>query len=214
MNTKGILLSIVLAFVFNFVSAQGFEGKVEVVMTYVDDKDIQDLTKPSLTTEYTIKGDRTKIKTNLEQINMEMLIFVDHKKKYSKMACGAYGYGVVVDLGKDGFGPKVNKEYKIKYTKHTKKILGYTCKKAIVYKDNFIQEVWYTTRLAKLQDDTVPYIDGFVMEYNDIINDSNVKMLVTSVEKKSINDEAFNPPVEYIQMSKDDAMKGYGFMMD
>jgi len=214
MNTKGILLSIVLAFVFNWVSAQDFEGKIETVMTYVDNEDIKDVTKVPLTTEFTVKGERTKIKTNLAQLNIEMLIIVDHKKERATMACGAYGYGVVVDMGKDHFGPKSTKEYQIKYTKQTKKILGYTCKKAIVYKSNLVQEVWYTKSLTKLQEGELPYIDGFVMEYNDIINDSKVKFTVTSIKKKSIQDEAFNPPVEYVQMSKEDAMKGYGFMMD
>ncbi|MEI6507467.1 MAG: DUF4412 domain-containing protein [Bacteroidota bacterium] len=104
-------------------------------------------------------------------------------------------------------------EFNITYSKETKVIAGYKCKKAIVDytmggKSERL-ECYYTEDLPKIlgSNDNPAFkdIDGFLMEYN--ISQSGMKMVIKakSVESKNVDDVLFIIPSDYPVMSQEEA---------
>jgi len=100
----------------------------------------------------------------------------------------------------------------ITYVDETKKIAGYTCKKAelkfadtdeimVVY---YTEEIVATTSNSQLSDDG---LKGFMMEYS--INNQGIEMIISAstVTKEKISDAEFTIPTDYEVMTKEDFQK-------
>lgn len=96
---------------------------------------------------------------------------------------------------------------KIDFVNETKKIAGYTCKKAIITmadtKEKF--EVFYT-RDIKIKNPNwfLPFreIDGVLMEYKLKRYNVEMKFTAKTVSNVSIDDKIFEPPTDYKSISQ------------
>jgi GLPGLI family protein len=109
-------------------------------------------------------------------------------------------------------------EYDVKITDETKKIAGYTCKKAIVtFKDSEKEpiEVWFTDEIASPSSGRVMFkgINGFLMEFvteqKTGMGPLKMKFSCTKVEKVPVSDDLFKVPEGYTVMTKEELMKQF-----
>ena len=104
---------------------------------------------------------------------------------------------------------------KIKYTfsDETKEIAGYKCKKAVIsFKDNSKPSftIYYTNDIhIENANWCIPYdsINGVLMEYQIKINGIEMKLTASEVVKEKFEDDEFNVPKDYVNISKEEMDK-------
>ncbi len=127
----------------------------------------------------------------------------NEKTALLKMMNKKYIYKVTGETGGFGFDPMEGK--KLEFTKETKQIAGYKCKKVkVTYKDKQF-DVYYTDKI-KIEDpnwnNPFPEINGVLMEYQISMFGINTKITATQVVKQDIPDEDFIVPAGYKNVSK------------
>ncbi len=103
-------------------------------------------------------------------------------------------------------------------TNETRNIAGYNCKKAIVTTDEdgvkTTFEVWFTEELGGkgANFDKPPYqeIPGVMMEFVLKTPQINMKMSVTSVEKKAVSAKDFEIPSDYTLTTQEELKSKFG----
>lgn len=100
----------------------------------------------------------------------------------------------------------------ITYVDETKKIAGYTCKKAeLKFADtDEVMVVYYTEDISTLATNPqigVNGLKGFMMEYS--INNQGIEMIISAstVTKEKISDAEFTVPSDYEVMTKEEYIK-------
>ncbi len=120
-------------------------------------------------------------------------------------------YFLLFDLGERKIAIKTTKEemeaeednleYTIAYTKETKKIAGYKCRKAILHYDKGLTStLYYSKKLTFGNKDhkrEFDKIEGIVMEYQQITPVGSITFTLDKIELIEINEEVFNIPQDY-----------------
>ncbi len=138
--------------------------------------------------------------SNLEKgTNMSIFRIMDKKYIYSS------------DTSSPAIGYKKMKKTNIKNIEGTKKIAGYSCKKAeITYSDNSKSYVYYTDRIGIEQpNNNNPYkhINGVLMEFKVNMVGVNMKFKAKKISTAKIDNSIFDIPKDYKVMTKTDIEK-------
>jgi GLPGLI family protein len=96
----------------------------------------------------------------------------------------------------------------IEFTRQTKEIIGFDCKKAIAsFPDGAIEsfDIWYTDELQlEKPNGNSPFqkIPGVLLEFNTIMGNANMHMVARSCDVTRIPARIFDLPKNYTQVSK------------
>lgn len=211
MKKAAILILIILSFWScnsDLFSGKLKEGVINYKVEYLDDENEKPIIS-MLPTEMTIKF---KKGYSIQEVEGWMGVFrmagIRHIKDESKTALLkilADKYLYSVKGGQDAFGFDPMKDKKIEYSTETKIIAGYNCKKATVTWDTLKFDVFYTEEI-KIQDPNWnnPFgeIDGVMLQYQVDMFGIKTKITAESVENIDIDDEAFDIPDDYKNVSK------------
>jgi hypothetical protein len=107
-------------------------------------------------------------------------------------------------------------DYDIEYTKDTKQIAGYTCKKAIIKtKDKNVFNIWYSDALfpnASEQTQYTKFKGGCPLEFDMAQNGMKMKLTATKVELGNVSDKVFDIPDGYQEVTFEQLMQMMGGM--
>jgi GLPGLI family protein len=100
----------------------------------------------------------------------------------------------------------------VSFTKETKSISGYTCKKAVVSQkeegqEELKMEVWYTDQIQEI-DPSSP-IPGMLMEYLIEIEGMQLQYTTTSITKGAVSDSEFTIPEGYTLKTEDEFQQSF-----
>lgn len=205
MKTKILsLLSAIL--LIGGVSAQTFEGKITYSIEYElpEAMEAQRSMLPTESITYITKGHvRVENKTMLGDQN----VITDTKKKTSVLLINMMGKKVAIKMG--GEDEENDNKPKITYSKETKTIAGYKCKKATIeVKDAAGEtqemEVYYTEDIPAEANDKFPGLKGFPLEYT--INSQGMVMTMSAktVSKERVSKSLFEIPEGYEEMTMEE----------
>ncbi len=96
----------------------------------------------------------------------------------------------------------------IEFTKQTKEIIGFDCKKAIAsFPDESLEsfDIWYTEDLQlNKPNGNSPYrkIPGVLLEFNTIMGNANMHMVAKKCDVSRVPAKIFDLPKNYTQVSK------------
>jgi GLPGLI family protein len=196
------------------------EGKATFEISYPDAEEMNDqmlamMPKESVTY---FKGSKRRAEVQTSFSNMVMI--EDPDKKESYMCIDAMGKKTAVKSTEaDMEKTKAEMgEYDVKLSDETKKIAGYTCKKAVVTmkKDDNTFDVWYTPDLP--YDNASRHgwkgVEGFPLEFTleqkAMGGNVKTKLICTSVKKAEVSDDMFKVPEGYTVMTREEAKKQWG----
>jgi GLPGLI family protein len=184
-------LFITFLFLLNFSFAQEMKIKYDIIMI-PNNPEMQaqiDLSEGSSFTIYT-KNKQSRTEMNMGGLMMTTTIIDGGKEKGVRLLDGMLGkQAATFEQSEFDNFKDVNSDVDIEYTEETKDILGYTCKKAILYDvQNDIEMIfWYTEEIelsgAYLGDFSTYGFPGIALEYE--VEDVEMSMKFTAVELKN-----------------------------
>jgi len=210
MKTKLISL-LCLSLLIGSVSAQIFEGKITFGIDYElpEAMEAQRSMLPSEMIVYITKGHvRIEQKTMMGDQN----VITDTKAKTTVLLMNMMGKKMAITMNDDG---KEQPTPTIVYSKETKTIAGYECKKAIyTTKDQAGEEqeleVFYTEEIPSEANDKLPGLKGYPLEYSINAQGMLMTLAAKSVSKEKVSKKLFEIPEGYEEMSMEDFMKSMG----
>jgi len=210
MKTKLISL-LCLSLLIGSVSAQVFEGKITFGIDYElpEAMEAQRSMLPSEMIVYITKGHvRIEQKTMMGDQN----VITDTKAKTTVLLMNMMGKKMAITMNDDG---KEQPTPTIVYSKETKTIAGYECKKAIyTTKDQAGEEqeleVFYTEEIPSEANDKLPGLKGYPLEYSINAQGMLMTLAAKSVSKEKVSKKLFEIPEGYEEMSMEDFMKSMG----
>ncbi len=215
---KNIILTTLLALsALLSANSQTFEGEITYKITYTDLPAEAEMYKAMLPVKSVVvmKNEKSMTEQNtMGIINIKMIN--NSKTKKSAMLMDMMGKKIVMEDNVESEDVKSN--FEVIKQSETKMIAGYKCNKAIIKNGEGNEVVyWYTTSLPGYKGKNIPNIDleGFPMEFSINQEAMSMKMTVTTVEKKAVNDSVFEIPADYEKKTKEemqDLLKGMGGM--
>ncbi len=209
MRIKHIFLFFITIFVF--YSCDKFGGSSQGVITYElkyleDEKDKPVISLLPTEMKFYYKDNNTCQKVEGWMSIFSIIGISDFKTgtRYALLKIMADKY-MYKSTGNTAFGYDEMKGKKIKFTKETKEIAGYKCKKAIVEYKGDEYEVYYTDKI-KIKDPNWnnPYkeINGVLMKYQISMFGIKTEITATKVENIEIDDNNFVVPDGYNEVTK------------
>ena len=210
MKTK-LMTLLCLSLLIGSISAQMFEGKITFGIDYElpEAMEAQRSMLPSEMIIYITKGHvRIEQKTMMGDQN----VITDTKAKTTVLLMNMMGKKMAITMNDDG---KEKPTPTIVYSKETKKIAGYECKKAIyTTKDEAGEEqdleVFYTEEIPSEANDKLPGLKGYPLEYSINAQGMLMTLAAKSVSKEKVSKKLFQIPEGYEEMSMEDFMKSMG----
>ena len=198
------------------------EGKATFEISYPDAEEMNDqmlamMPKESVTY---FKDFWVRSETVMGYGNMVNIVNPEKKESYTVM--DMMGKKTAIKYTEEDV-EKLKKEmgdYDVKLSDETKKIAGYTCKKATVTTkkdgEESSNEVWYTDALPHNPEGKYSWkgVNGFPMEFTmeqkSQAGKIKMKISCTKVEKTTVKDDMFKVPDGYTVMTADEAKKQWG----
>jgi len=156
----------------------------------------------------------TKGHVRIEQKTMmgDQNVITDTKAKTTVLLMNMMGKKMAITMNDDG---KEQPTPTIVYSKETKTIAGYECKKAIyTTKDQAGEEqeleVFYTEEIPSEANDKLPGLKGYPLEYSINAQGMLMTLAAKSVSKEKVSKKLFEIPEGYEEMSMEDFMKSMG----
>ena len=210
MKTK-LLSLLCLTLLIVGINAQTFEGKLTFGIDYElpEAMEAQRSMLPSEMIIYIAKGNvRIEQKTMMGDQN----VITDTKAKKTVLLMNMMGKKMAITMTDDG---KEKPTPKIIYSKETKTIAGYECKKATyITKDEAGEdqelEVFYTEEIPSEANDKLPGLKGYPLEYAVNAQGMLMTLAAKSVSKEKVSKKLFEIPEGYEEMSMEDFMKSMG----
>ena len=206
------LSSLLILSTFLSVNAQTFEGEITYKITYSDLPAEAEMYKAMLPKKSVVvmKNEKTMTEQNTMGI-MKMKVVGNSKTSKSTILMDVMGKKIMMENDvNDEEIKEAQSEFEVIKKSETRTIAGYKCNKAIL-KNKEGNEViyWYTEELPGYKGKNMPNvdIDGFPMEFEIKQEAMSMKMTVSNVNKKSIDDSVFDIPEGYEKMSKEDMQK-------
>ncbi|PKP45238.1 MAG: hypothetical protein CVT95_09205 [Bacteroidetes bacterium HGW-Bacteroidetes-12] len=208
---KTILTLLILnAFTLQSFTQKNFEGTVTFKITYGELPPEMAGYESMLPKESITKLKEGKSKTT-QTTAMGTNITISDKEGNVTILMNMMGQKIAIkesiDKEKDASSKPI-----ITYVDETKKIAGYTCKKAeLKFADtDEIMVVYYTEEIVATTSNSQLSVDGlkgFMMEYS--INNQGIEMIISAstVTKEKISDAEFIVPSDYDVMTKEDFQK-------
>lgn len=217
---KKILLLMLIAFPVINSFAQNQKqlnsGKIIFDITYPEST-LDEKTMASLPTESTMlfKNDKAKVEVKMQM--GQTTIISDNKTGDGTMLMDMMGKKWAIKMNKGDIQKQKEQlgKPKVEITNETKKIAGYTCKKAVIsmkMKDGEKKfDAWFTDALkARNSFSTqIDGLDGFLMEFDNTQNGIDMKMTARSVEAIEVADAEFIIPQGY-EVKTIEELRGMG----
>jgi len=210
---KRYIIIITVLFLFVACDSSIFSGKlkegtIEYKLEYLDDAN----EKPIISLLPTEMKIQFKKAYYLQSVEGWMGVFrmagvnnVNAKKKSALLKMMNKKYLYQVDGNSEGFGFNPMKDKKIEYTEEIKEIAGYKCKKANITWNDYKFAIYYTDKI-KIDEpnwnNPFPEIKGVLLEYQYEMFNIKTKVTAISVIKEDIEDEIFEIPADYKNVSK------------
>ena len=148
-----------------------------------------------------VKGEKVRMEEKMGGDGGSTISIFDNSTKQEFFLTEIYGQKVALRFSKQQ-KLEMNKDIKPSEVTYYKKdrinILGYKCKKAIVYNpnDDTSSEVYYTSALNNM---SMVYksLPGMPLEYIEYRDKLKLKMTASSISEESISDSLFEIPKEY-----------------
>lgn len=166
----------------------------------------------NMTMKMTFKDKKSRVDMDMGMIKNTTINTGD--KTYSLM--DYMGTKFKIPMTDDDIKAKKLKEsdYDIEYTKDTKQIAGYTCKKALVKtKDKQLFTMWYTDAIFPNASQQTPYSKfqgGCPLEFDMAQDGMKMKVSAIKVDTGSVNDSVFAIPDDYQEVTMDQLMQMMG----
>ena len=156
MKTRLIAL-LCLALLFGSISAQNFEGKINFGIDY-ELPEAMEAQRSMLPTEMSIYIAKGYVRIEQKTMMGEQNVITDTKSKTSILLMNMMGKKMAITMTDEG---KEKPTPKIVYSKDTKTIAGYECKKAIYStldeaREEQEMEVYYTEEIPSEANDKLP----------------------------------------------------------
>lgn len=199
--------SIILIFIVISLKGQNslsVEYELELIETTVDLKEIEGLEQMSQlkgmleNASYRVmfKGDKSRIEVKSLIISMIMVTdFTAGKALILTSALGDKSAQLIEgEEYTNLYNMRGDEEGEVVLKKESKKIAGYTCKKAIIIKaDGTETSIWYSPELkgndSPLNRFQSPLIDGLILEMDSDFNGITVRFTADEVSKEEIDDK-------------------------
>ncbi len=214
-------LTFILLFLVSaaLVAGKPFEGVITYKISYPDAKlsEAQLNMFPKVMT-VSIKGSKARTETNVGGGTEVEILDYATKSKIALIDMMGQKYAIkqtTEEIAKENAGqPKGT----VSVTGETKNIAGYNCKKAVVTTDEdgvkTTFEVWFTDELggkdANFDDPIYKDVPGVMMEFVMKTPQINMKLSVTSVEKKTIAAKDYEIPADYTLTTQEELKSKFG----
>lgn len=201
-----LFLLFVLSYTFSF--SQTFEGEIVFGISYENLPPEMKGMEGMMPTEFKFLIKNEKSRMEMNSMMGPAITITDNSAKTSTVLMNAMGQKMkmTVDFNETEKADANSEKLDIKYVDGTKKIAGYTCKKAVMKMDG--EEggemiFYYTEEIAPIEGMKGfkdAGLKGMPLEYS--ITQKGMKMVVTAtkIEKKSIDDSVFDIPEGYTEM--------------
>jgi len=215
-----IVAIIALAAIMPAKAQKTFEGSVKFGIEYIDLPAEMAMMSAMLPDEMTtrIKGDKSRLEQSLG-MGMSQVTITDSKKKSGTLLLDMMGKKMAVEMTEEELKEMKNKQGdvkpEIKYVDgDTKKIAGYSCKKAVIVVQGAGElEVYFTEDLPASASKQYDGLKGFPLEYT--IDGGQFKMKVTAkeVKQEKVDGNLFVIPDGYEKMTFAEFQASMGGMM-
>lgn len=205
-----------LAFAFSIIIsafAQEFEGKINFSITYAANVDEQIKEAGPKEALMYFSSDKTRIEMQMG-MGMKNVTISDMKEKQSIVLMDMMGQKIAMKTPIED--DKVDGKTTVEVTSQSKKIAGYSCKKAIITTpdaEGGKLEVWFTKDLAVNKGylkGPMKQIDGAVLEYSIKQGGMEFTLSATDVQRQKVDSKLFTIPEGYTMMDQNDLMKSLG----
>jgi hypothetical protein len=196
------------------------EGKVTMEISYPDAEEMNDQMLAMMPKESITYFKDGKTRTEIVTGYGTTILLYDPDKKESYMCMDIMGRKSAIKSTEEDMEKQKAEmgEYDVKLSDDTKKIAGYTCKKAIITykKDGTSTDVWYTDALPHNPNSKYSWkgVDGYPLEFmmEQKTQGGNIKMKLTctKVEKTTVSDDKFKVPDGFTVMTKEEMQKQWG----
>jgi GLPGLI family protein len=201
------------------VTAQKGTKSFEGIITYsvnIDSDELDPMTKAMLgNIEQVVylKGDKSRTETDMG-ISKSTTI-VDNKTNTVASLTEVMGQKYLIRLKPEDIKKQDDKEKSVivKHLDETKKIQGYTCKKAeiTIPESDTPVTVYYTTEIPLPKyGSPVSGIDGLPLEYDANLGGLRLKFVTTSIKTEKVADSKFSIPEGYKETTIEDLQKMFG----
>lgn len=210
---KKILLTSLatLAITFSVIAQKSFEGTVNFGITYTDMPDEMKQYESMMPKEMTlkIKGDKSRMEQNSAMGSTTTI--TDDKAKKVTILMNMMGQKIAMEQSTSE--DKEDESLKINYLDGTKKIAGYTCKKAEITHPEMEEAmiVYYTEEISGTKTNAqFKGLKGFLMEYT--IENQGMIMTIAAkeVKEEKISNAEFTIPSDYESMTEEEFKKQMG----
>jgi GLPGLI family protein len=209
-----VALTATFAIATLFASAQNFEGKVVYDIVYEEVPEeiagFESMLPKEMTTY--MKGPKTRIEQNTGM--GENITIMDTDKKEGVVLMNMMGNKWAIKMSKEDIEEKEGdaEEPQFKYLKETKKIAGYTCKKAEMWiegEEDDVMTVYYTEAIQNTANSNFKGLKGFPLEYQIAKQGMVMSMVANTVKKETVAASLFEVPDGY----EEKTMEELGGMM-
>lgn len=194
----------------NFGGKRISEGEIVYTITYPNSKN--NMMTSLLPTEmvYKFKGDKSISDFNASMGLFGMSIISDYKNKTLTQLVKVLNDKKGISFNQKQVKDLINEEdkMKIEFTKETKIISGYKCKKAVITFENPSRQgfdIFYTNDLAINNPNWYTIfkdIDGVILEYQISRYNIDMKLTAKTVTQLELDDEVFTTPTDYRMVSR------------
>lgn len=208
-NMKRIFLITTTTLISLFSFGQ-FEGTVKYSIEYTDIPEEMQGYESMMAKDMTMLIKDENVKIEQQSPMGGSTVIINSKTKTVTTLFNMMGKKVGIEMNDEEIEREKAKELspEIEYLDETKKIAGYSCKKAIIKSGNDEFTVYYTNEIQNQKlHQTYKGLDGFLMEYEVSQQGMGMIMSVTEIEKKKIAKNEFEIPAEYDLMTKDEFNK-------
>jgi GLPGLI family protein len=222
---KKLIPKSILTFILVFsvsaalVAGKPFDGVITYKITYPDSKysEAQLNMFPKVMT-ISVKGSKARTEINIGGGPMIGILDYATKSKITLINMMGQKYAIkqtAEQIAKENAGQAKGT---VNITNETKNIAGYNCKKAVVTTDDdgvkTTFDVWFTDELggrdANFDDPVYQDIPGVMMEFIMKTPQINMKMTVTSVDKKAVSAKDFEIPADYTLTTQEELKSKFG----
>lgn len=211
---KKIHALIFLFLVSGFAFAQPFEGKVVYGISYNNLPPEMEQMKSMLPSESVLylKGDMSRTEQSMGMAGSQVIIS-DGKNKTGTVLIDGMGGKFFVKMSKAEIekSEKENPEPEFTYTKETKKIAGYNCRRAESKFEGMEETlaIYYTEEIPADKSTQFKGLKGFPLEYETASEGFRMTISAKSVSREALSDALFKVPDGY----KETTMEELGRMM-
>ncbi|MEY3399475.1 MAG: hypothetical protein RL220_2069 [Bacteroidota bacterium] len=202
----------------SFNASAQFEGKINMsISVKAEDPDMAGMEAfmPTSMTYY-VKQSKARVETSTIMGNMIMLMDTVKREMITCMDMMGKKIAMVMSLDEmqnSEDAKKAKESMKIDYTKDTKVVAGYTCKKAKVSMDvegsKIETDIWYTEEIQNFNTE-YQEIKGFPLEFSMTAQGFTMSYSTTAISKELVADNLFEVPEGYELTTQEELQKKMG----